>query len=258
LGGEIPDRNTIWNFKEKLKLNGLMKKLFDKFDNYLETNGYAARKGHIVDASIIEVPIQRNSRKENDSIKKNENPESWQPQQNDSTRQINKKLHKKAQKDTDARWTQKSGRNYFGFKNHTRCDVDNKLVRDYKVTSASVHDSQAFDSVLKDIDDEKPIYADSAYKSEQIDKKLRKRGNPNRICRKGYRNHPISKKDKKWNRDYVCRIRARIEHIYGAHKHFGGDFIRSIGMARARVQIGIINLTYNLRRFVYYERTSYG
>lgn len=258
LGNDVPDRNTIWGFKERLKEKGLVKKLFHKFDHYLEEHGYAARQGHMLDASFVEVPVQRNSRKENSAINEGKVPESWQPNPDDSERKLQHKIHKKSQKDLEARWTQKNSRNHFGFKNHTRGDVDKKMVRDYSVTPASVHDSQAYDDLTKKIDDKKPIFADSAYQSQMTAEKMKASGNTNRICRKGYRNHPLSKEDKKWNRVNVCRIRARIEHIYGAHKQFGGDFIRTIGLARAWVQVGIINLAYNLRRFLYYEYAPTG
>ena len=38
----------------------------------------------------------------------------------------------------------------------------------------------------------KALWADSAYKSEEIDKKLKRRRLKNNINRKGYRNHPLS------------------------------------------------------------------
>jgi hypothetical protein len=79
--------------------------LFERFDNFLREQGYRAQKGQIIDASIVKVPIQRNSRKENQQIKEGVQPEGWSE-------------HKKRQKDTDARWTRKNSRNFFGYKNH--------------------------------------------------------------------------------------------------------------------------------------------
>ena len=46
---------------------------------------------------------------------------------------------KKCQKDIDARWTQKRGKNYFGYKNHIEVDVQLKIIRDYRITDAAVH-----------------------------------------------------------------------------------------------------------------------
>ena len=55
---------------------------------------------------------------------------------------------KNRQKDKDARWTRKNGRSLFGYKNHVNADAQHKLIREYGVTDASVHDSQGFDELL--------------------------------------------------------------------------------------------------------------
>jgi transposase, IS5 family len=36
----------------------------------------------------------------------------------------------------------------------------------------------------------------------------------------------------------------------------GGKFLRTIGIARARVKIGMMNLVYNMRRLVWLERVA--
>jgi transposase, IS5 family len=61
----IPDSTTLWLFREKLAKAGLIEKLFDCFDQHLAAKGYMARGGQIIDASIVPVPTQRNSRDEN-------------------------------------------------------------------------------------------------------------------------------------------------------------------------------------------------
>jgi hypothetical protein len=68
-GERVPDAKTIWLFREQLKEAGLVEELFKKFDRYLQESGVAARKGQIVDASIVSVPKQRNTREENTEIK---------------------------------------------------------------------------------------------------------------------------------------------------------------------------------------------
>jgi hypothetical protein len=47
---------------------GLIEKLFERFGQHLETKGYIARGGQMVDATIVPVPKQRNSRDENDEV----------------------------------------------------------------------------------------------------------------------------------------------------------------------------------------------
>ena len=75
IGDRVPDAKTIWLFREELGRAGLVKRLFKRFDRYLREHGFTARKGQIVDASIVSVPIQRNSREENARIKEGEVPE---------------------------------------------------------------------------------------------------------------------------------------------------------------------------------------
>ena len=60
----IPDATTLWLFREKLAKAGLIEQLFDRFDRHLAAKGYIARGGQIVDATIVPVPKQRNSREE--------------------------------------------------------------------------------------------------------------------------------------------------------------------------------------------------
>lgn len=50
------------------------------------------------------------------------------------------------------------------------------------------------------------------------------------------------------------KIRAHVEHPFARLKGPMNLFVRTIGIARARVKIGMANLTYNLQRFVWHER----
>lgn len=47
------------------------------------------------------------------------------------------------------------------------------------------------------------------------------------------------------------KTRSRVEHVFGFQENsMGGKFIRTIGLARATVEIGMMNLTYNLMRYL--------
>jgi IS5 family transposase len=54
----IPDGTTLWLFREKLAMAGLIDKLFERFGQHLEASGYIARGGHMIDATIVPVPRQ--------------------------------------------------------------------------------------------------------------------------------------------------------------------------------------------------------
>src|ERR1035437_9295675 len=95
----IPDGTTLWLFREALGKAGLIEKLFKRFSRHLEAKGYIARGGQMVDATIVPVPKQRNSREENEAVKAGKTPKEWQ-----------KNRAKNRQKDKDARWTKKHGK----------------------------------------------------------------------------------------------------------------------------------------------------
>src|SRR3954468_9221925 len=241
----IPDGTTLRLFREALAKAGLIEKLFERFGQHLEAKGYVARGGQMIDATIVPVPKQRNSRDENEDVKAGKTPQAWK--QNPA---------KNRQKDKDARWTKKHGKSFYGYKNHVNADGKRKLIRQYEGTDASVHDSQKFDELLNQGNTSADVYADSAYRSAETEGKLNSRGFRSRIHRRASRNHPLSKAQENANRRKI-RVRARIEHVFGAQETApGGRIVRTIGIARAKVKIGLQNLVYNIRRLVTLERMA--
>lgn len=235
----VPDATTVWLYREQLVQAEVVEELFSAFDAYLKAQGWLAMGGQMIDASIVPVPRQRNDRDENAAIKAGEMPEGW-----------DEKPAKKPQKDTDARWTKKHGKSHYGYKNHVSVDRRHKLIRRYKVTDAAVHDSQALDDVLDDDNTASDVWADSAYRSAEIEQKLDDRGLKSRIHRKAHRRRPLTKREKQGNKTR-SKVRARVEHVFGAQTNdMGGTLVRSIGIARAKARIGLKNLAYNMRRVV--------
>src|SRR5262249_2143879 len=76
----VPDATTIWLFREALAQAGLIDKLFERFGQHLEAEGYIARGGQIIDATIVSLPRQRNTKEENETIKAGKTPEGWEQQ----------------------------------------------------------------------------------------------------------------------------------------------------------------------------------
>src|SRR6202171_2797035 len=177
----IPDATTLWLFREKLAKAGVIEKLFDRFDQHLAAHGSMARGGQMVDATIVPVPKQRNSRDENEAVKAGQTPAEWK-----------KKPANLRQKDRDARWTKKHGKSFFGYKTHVNADAKHKLIRNYAVSDAAVHDSQELDGLLDKGNTCNDVFADSAYRSTEIEAQLRASGYKSRIHRRGRRNHPLS------------------------------------------------------------------
>jgi len=237
LADKVPDAKTIWLFREHLTQKNLGEKLFALFLEELKKKGLLLNEGKIVDASFVEVPIQRNSKEEKQKIKEGEIPEGWK-----------EKPHKLSQKDTDARWTKKHGKSYYGYKDHVKVDTKSKLIETYQVTPAKVHDSQPTEELLSDEDAGQALHGDSAYSGEPVKEIVEKKRMNNQINEQGYRNHPLTEEQKESNK-IKSKTRARIEHVFGfIENSMNGSFIRTIGLKRATVVIGLMNLTYNMFR----------
>jgi len=121
------------------------------------------------------------------------------------------------------------------------------------VSYAAVHDSQVFEELLDQTTDpegkKRPVYADSAYRSQDQEERLAGNGFESQIHEKGARNHPLTDEQKESNR-IKSKTRARVEHVFGSQHAMGGHIVRTIGIARARAKIGMMNLVYNMRRLV--------
>lgn len=238
----VPDAKTVWLFRERLKEQKLIDTLFERFHEQLAEQGYIAKAGQMIDATFVEVPRQRNKREENAQIKAGETPPAWKGEA------AKPKLR---QKDLNARWTKKNNEKHYGYKNHINADQKHKLIHDYKITDASVHDSQVFEELLdhsiNEDDKKRAVYADSAYRSKEKEEQLTKDCIPSQVCEKGVRNHPLTEEQKISNRK-KSKVRARVEHVFGAQAQMGGHTVNTIGILRAEVKIGLMNLVYNMVR----------
>jgi len=137
-----------------------------------------------------------------------------------------------------------------GYKLHLDT-ADGDLPVSAVLTSASVHDSQELESVLLPPKTLKKVFADSAYRSVEQEKRLRDKGYSSHIHERAYRNRPLTEKQKATN-TVRSKTRVRIEHIFGHITHsMNGCFVRTIGIARAEAKIGMENLAYNISRFTF-------
>jgi IS5 family transposase len=133
-------------------------------------------------------------------------------------------------------------------------DKQHKLIRQYAVTDAAVHDSQVLEDVLLPAEAGREIWADSAYRSAEIETQLKAKRLHSKIHHKAARNKPLTAQQKTHNHAR-SRIRARVEHVFGHQvTAMGGKLIRTIGLLRATVKIGLKNLTYNMQRFLILTR----
>lgn len=237
----IPDRTTVWTFENRIGEAGA-KVLFDGVTTQLLKHGFMARGGQIVDATLVPAPKQRNSRDENKLVKESAMPADWKPA-------------KRRQKDTDATWTKKHGKNHFGYKLSINVDAKYKVIRQFETGTASTHDSKHFDAVIDRANTSRDVYADRGYTSADRENWLKEHGYRNQIQRKAKRNKPLSECQLRRNHR-IAKTRARVEHVFASIEQMGGKLIRTIGQARANFALTMMAACYNLKRLVYFRKAG--
>lgn len=95
-----------------------------------------------------------------------------------------------------------------------------------------------------------PAEGDTASRSAKHEVMLARRGLVSRIHRNKPQGRPMPARTRQANAR-KSTVRSKVEHVFAHQKGLMGLAVRSIGIARARVNIGLVNLAYNIRRFVW-------
>lgn len=241
-----PDEKTIWHYHNAFCQAGTILDLFEAFQTQLEEQHLIAKNGIIVDATIVPVPVQHISAKEQKALDAGELPPEW-------------KEHPAiaSQRDIEADWTKKHGKSYFGYKDHIKIDRDSKVILSFEVTPASDHDSKLMGTLIdKKEDAGQELHADAGYVGGPIGDLLHDCKVKDRRHTKSQKNKPLNAQQKGWN-TRRSRIRARVEHVFGAMSMQMKDIrVRTIGRVRATFVIGMRNLVYNMCRCDYLHRAG--
>ena len=232
--GRVPDRNTIWVFRERLVQANVEHRIFAEVQRQLQERGLRAREGQIIDASIIRAPNQHNTADEQAMLKAQAVPLEWSPA-------------KRRQKDAEARWTKKHGKSYFGYKLSVSVDRRHKLIRCVKVSDASEADTLHLVDVLDRGNSSRDFWADRGYHDRPRERWLQLIGWRPSIQRKGQAGKPVGERDKARNKR-IASPRARVEHVFASLAQMGGKAVRSIGLARAEFCLTLKSAVYNLKR----------
>ncbi len=260
LGDRVPDATTIWLFRERLVKAGAIKRLFDRFDQAVRDAGYIPMGGQLVDATLVAAPKQRNTESEKADIKAGRVPEAWK-----------KKPAKLRQKDRDARWSVKFTKAKpkadgskpvdiaipsFGYQNHVSIDRAHGLIRKWDVTDAAKFEGALLrDGLLDKTNTASSVWADTAYRSKASETFLAASGFTSRIHRKKPQGRPMPKRTARANARKSA-VRAHVEHVFAEQKDRMDLFVRTIGLARAELKIGMANLVYNIRRTLWLDRRA--
>ena len=156
----IPDKSTIWAFRERLIETGKDRELWDELQRQLDLMGLNVKSGTIQDATFITADPGHAK------IDKPRGDEA------------------KTRRSRDGTWTKKGNKSYFGHKLHSKVDVDYGLIRNLETTTASVHDSQVDLSQEGEV-----VYRDKGYFGATA------KGH-DATMKRATRNHPLNIRDK--------------------------------------------------------------
>jgi IS5 family transposase len=232
-----PDDTTLVVFRRRLAESGVEEWAFRHFTKQMEKRGLLVKEGTLIDAEpalseaegVVEAAVNRKAKR------RDGNPHAG-----------------------DAEWGRKSekAKPVFGYKAHAAVDKGSHLIREVKVTDASVHDSQVFEELCAE--ETRAVYADKAYDSKARRRTLRARGVAARILFKAGRNRPLTRRQRKCNAEW-SRVRAKVEAAFASMKRWCGvPRIRYLGMDGARIQVYFAALAHNLKRMTKLEGVKAG
>ena len=214
-----------------------------------------------VDASLVAAPRQRNTDDEKKAIKEGRIPLNWKA-----------KPAKMRHKDRDARWTVKFTKAkprqdgstppvdlaipLFGYQNHVSIDLRFGFIRRWAATDAAAYEGRRLRQGLLDKSNTASgVWADTAYRSAANEMFLNKDGFVSHIHRKKPKGRAMHETMRRAN-NAKSKIRSRVEHVFAEQKDRMGLFIRTIGIARATTKIGMANLVYNIKRFIFLRKIA--
>ena len=115
---KMPDRSTIWAFRERISESGKDSAIWDELQRQFDDKDLKITKGMIQDATFIH------------------------SEPGHATVGTPRGKHGNTRRSKDGTLTKKGGKSHFGYNLHVILDRDNDLIRRICTTTASVHDSQ--------------------------------------------------------------------------------------------------------------------
>ena len=209
----IPDRSTIWYFRERLIKNHKENSIWNELQNQIEGLGLTIKRGMIQDASFI--------------LSDPGHAKMDEPRGNEA----------KTRRSKDGTWAKKGQKSHFGYKLHTIVDKETQIIRRFATSTASLHDSK--------IDLSEPgetVYRDRGYFGSSIN------GSMDKTMKRATRNHPISTKDKRRNKA-ISRVRSLGERPYAVIKRvFHAGYVMVTTVERVNIKNLFSCFSYNLYR----------
>src|SRR5205807_690207 len=225
------DARTIWLFREKL--TGAIKTLFERFDAMLREAGSIAMSGQIGDASLIAAPAQYERR----AIKEGRIPDEGKEKpaklrHQGPRRKMDREVHQgqAARRRIAARRSGDPGlRLSKSHLDRSRLWFHSQMERDGRRKG-----------LLDKTNTASGVWADTAYRSAANEAFLRKNGFVSLVHRKKPKGRAMPGAIRRAN-NAKSKIRSKVEHVFAVQKGRMDLFIRTIGIARATVKIGLAN-----------------
>ena len=158
--------------------------------------------------------------------------------------------------DKDIRTGYQAGKKQYatGYKNHIATDANSGAILEKMTTFANTSDISTIDTFVEKLgDDMKSLGADKAYKSETVDKLLKKNNIINNVCLK--ETNKMSNEDRKNQREDEKpkhKIRAKVEHSFALIKTaMKQSTTRFIGLVRNNMNFTITCIAANLKLFAH-------
>jgi IS5 family transposase len=259
----IPDSRTIWLFRERLSSTGKDKIIWNAIWKQLEDHGISIKAGMVQDATFIESDPGKHGRKKPpvpvdsappmredvkaDTPGKDEAPSSTRKRmtreekrqariRNAEKKRIRREDRRNAKtgRSKDGTWAKKNSVSHFGNKLHTVQGTDLPLIREFVVTTASLHDSQV-DLSIPGI----PCYKDKGYSGGYCK-------DINATMDKASRDHPLTIEQTRRNLR-ITKKRSPGERPYSVMKQImngGHTFVTMV--RRYRVKAMFLCLGYNM------------
>ena len=214
----VPDHSSLNRFRNLLVEQGLFDRLFGELDKQLEGAGVVLKRGTMLDATVIEAVAAR--------------PRGGRPSS-----------------DPDAAFTRRQGKagSWFGYKAHVGVDEGSRLIRAVMTTPANVNDTTPADGLIRG--DERVVWGDVAYHTHARQARLKANGQKGRLIRRANKHHVLSPRLLRYNR-LIAPRRAAVETTFATLKNrMGLTMIRYRGLLKARAQVTLYAIAFNLRRW---------
>jgi len=247
----VPDHSTLCRFRNLLISEALLDKLFSELDRQLDAAGLILRRGTMLDATVIETTAARPPKGRNDDFDADTDTGLDAGPSGSERDGPVERLPRQAPSDPDARFTRRKGKagSAYGYKAHVGVDEGSGLILRVVTTPANVNDTVVADLLITG--DEACVLADSAYHTHAREKALRNQGIKPRLMRRPNRHHRVLPLRLARLNRMISRRRAAVETTFATLKHrMGLGLIRYRGLVKARAQVLMAAIAFNMRRWV--------